>query len=74
MMDPAGELFGNARLMEAIGQGRSVPLQERVTVVLEELERWRGPASAQDDISIVAVEVLVTPRPGEPSEEKAETL
>ncbi len=66
MMDPAGELFGDARLLEAIGRGRSVPLQESVAAVVGEVERWRGAASAQDDISIVAVEVSVASGPGEP--------
>ncbi len=66
MMNPAGELFGDARLVEAIGRGRSVSLQESVDDLMGEIERWRGAASAQDDISIVAVEVSVASRPGEP--------
>ena len=57
MMDPTGVLFGDGRLLEAIGRGRSVGLQESVAAVLGEVERWRGTASVQDDISIVAVEV-----------------
>ena len=66
MMDPAGELFGDARLLEAIGRGRSVPLQESVAALVGEVERWRGAASARDDISIVAVEVSIASGPGEP--------
>ena len=65
-MDPAGEQFGDARLLEAIGQGRSVPLQESVAALVGEVERWRGAASAQDDISILAVEVSLASGPGEP--------
>ncbi len=53
----AGKQFGNARLLEAIGRGRSVPLQASVAALVEDLERWRGSASVQDDISIVAIEV-----------------
>ena len=56
-MDPAGELFSDARLLEALSRGRSVPLQESVDALVVEVGRWRGAAKAQDDISIVAVEV-----------------
>ncbi len=66
MMGPAGELFGDARLLEAVGRGRSVPLQESVAVLVGEIERWCGAASARDDISILAVEVPVASGPGEP--------
>ena len=55
-MNPGGELFGDARVLEAIGRGRSVPLQESVAALVGEIERWRGAASAEDDISILAVE------------------
>ena len=58
-MDPAGNQFGNTRLQEAIAHGRSEPLQESVASILEEITRWRGTARAQDDISILAVEVSV---------------
>ena len=57
-MDPAGEQFGDARLLEAIGQGRSEPLQESVAALLEQIARWHGPERPQDDISILAVEVV----------------
>jgi sigma-B regulation protein RsbU (phosphoserine phosphatase) len=56
-MDPAGKLFGDARLLEAIGQGRSEPLQEGVATLLREIARWQGSARPHDDISILAVEV-----------------
>jgi PAS domain S-box-containing protein len=59
MMDPDRVLFGDARLLEAIGRARSVPLEESVAAVVGEVERWRGAASAHDDISIVGVEVSV---------------
>ena len=65
-MDPAGALFGEVRLLEAIGRGRSLPLQKSVAAVMGEVERWRGAACAQDDISIVAVEVSVASGQGEP--------
>ena len=53
----AGRQFGDARLLESIGRRRSDSLQEGVDGLLEEVERWRGGASAQDDISILAVGV-----------------
>ncbi len=66
MTGPAGELFGDARLLEAVGRGRSVPLRESVAAVLSEVERWHATASAQDDVSIVAVENSVASVPREP--------
>ena len=56
-MDPADEPFGNARLLEAVGRGRSGPLQEGVATLLGEITRWHGSESPQDDISILAIEV-----------------
>lgn len=56
-MNPAGEQFGNARLLASIGQARSETLEASVVFILEEISRWHGSASPQDDISIVAVEV-----------------
>jgi len=67
MMDPAGALFGEARLLEAIGRDRSLPLEESVAALGSAVERWRGAASAQDDVSIVAVEVSVASGPGSPA-------
>ena len=64
-MDPAGEQFGDARLLQAIGRGRSEPLQDDVAALLGEVERWRGAASAQDDITILAVEVSAAADRGE---------
>ena len=58
-MDHAGKQFGDARLLEAIGQGRSEPLQESVATLLGEIARWQGPERPQDDISILAVEISV---------------
>ena len=58
-MNPAGVQFGDARLLEAIGQGRSRPLQGAIATLLEEIVRWHGSERLQDDISILAVEVSV---------------
>jgi PAS domain S-box-containing protein len=65
-MNTAREQFGNGRLLEAIGRGRTVPLQESVAALVEDTERWRGSASAEDDISMLAVEVSLRSGPGEP--------
>jgi len=54
---PAGKQFGDARLLEAIGQGRSQPLQESVATLMGAIALWQGTARPQDDISILAVEV-----------------
>jgi phosphoserine phosphatase RsbU/P len=56
-MDAAGEPFGDARLLEAIGQGRGEPLQDGVATLLREIARWHGSERPHDDISILAVEV-----------------
>jgi sigma-B regulation protein RsbU (phosphoserine phosphatase) len=56
-MDSAGEPFGNARLLEAICQGRSELLQDGVATLHGKIARWHGSERPQDDISILAVEV-----------------
>lgn len=56
-MNSSGEHFGDARLLEAIGRGRTKALSEGITTLLEEIVRWHGGASPTDDISILAVEV-----------------
>jgi sigma-B regulation protein RsbU (phosphoserine phosphatase) len=65
-MDPVGEQFGYARLFQAIARGRSEPLQDNVAALLGEVERWRGAASAQDDVAILAVEISPATNGGEP--------
>lgn len=68
-MNPAGQQFGNARLVRAIGQGRSEPLRESVANLLDEILRWHGSGKPHDDISILAVEVSVPTGVGEPGVE-----
>jgi sigma-B regulation protein RsbU (phosphoserine phosphatase) len=58
-MNPAGEQLGNARLLEAIAQGRSEPLQENVATLVGKITRWHGAERPHDDISILAVEISV---------------
>ena len=58
-MDSAGKQFGDARLLEAIGQGRSEPLQESVARSWRRSRGGMDPDRPQDDISILAVEISV---------------
>lgn len=61
-MDPAGNLFGNSRLLEAIARGRTQSLPESVASLLNEITLWRGSEKSQDDVSLLAVEI--SPGPG----------
>jgi sigma-B regulation protein RsbU (phosphoserine phosphatase) len=56
-MNSSGDHFGNARLLEAIGRGRTKCLKEGMATLLEEVIRWHGGGRPKDDISILAVEV-----------------
>ncbi|MDB5384384.1 MAG: hypothetical protein JWM11_30 [Planctomycetaceae bacterium] len=56
-MNPDGQQFGDARVLTAIGQGRSEPLQGGVATLLGEITRWNGSGRPHDDISILAIEV-----------------
>jgi phosphoserine phosphatase RsbU/P len=66
-MDPAGEPFGEARLLAAITRARSEPLIVGTNALLEEVVRWHGPGSPHDDISLLAVEVLAASAPPGPA-------
>ncbi len=61
--NPAGERFGDARLLEAIGRTRDIPLGEGIAALLAEIARWHGGGQPQDDISILAVEVAAPSSP-----------
>ena len=65
-MDADGKPFGEARLLEAIGQGRSELLDDGVATLAESIARWHGSEKPQDDISILAVEVSVASGLGKP--------
>jgi phosphoserine phosphatase RsbU/P len=58
-MDPVGKLFGDARLLATIGQGRSETLKDSVAALLGKVATWNGSAGFQDDISILAAESSV---------------
>ena len=65
-MNPACERFGDDRLMGAVLRARSMPLEEGLLELLEEVSQWTGSEKPQDDVSIVALEVLVYSDQGEP--------
>ncbi len=58
-MNDNGQVFGQARLIEAIARVRTQSLREGVDTLLGEIARWQGGERTQDDISILAVEVSV---------------
>ncbi len=63
-MNPRGERFGDARLLEAIGRERAAPVREGLDTLLGEIARWHGGEGPQDDISILAIEVAGSPNSG----------
>jgi sigma-B regulation protein RsbU (phosphoserine phosphatase) len=65
-IDPAGQAFGDERLLSAIGRVRSAPLQDGVTSLVDEIDLWRGTAAAADDVSILAVEFSAEPSTVDP--------
>jgi hypothetical protein len=58
-MNPAGKQFGDGRLLEAICLGRSESLQESLATLVREIARWQGTERAQEDLTVLAVEVSV---------------
>ena len=73
-MASAGEQFGEARLLASISRVRTEPLQAGVATLLREVVRWHGPDRAQDDISILAVEVSVASGSGDSGVESPRRL
>ncbi len=59
-MSPGGEPFGNARLLQAVDCSRAWPVQECVDALLADVDRWRGGGRPQDDLSVLAVDLLPT--------------
>jgi sigma-B regulation protein RsbU (phosphoserine phosphatase) len=62
-MNPAGQTFGDARLLDAIDRTRHQPLRQAVATLLEEISRWQVGERPQDDISLLAVEISAVPSP-----------
>ncbi len=55
---PDGEEFGGERLLEVLQGHREAHLEEGLSSLMRTLEEWRGTASPEDDISILAFEVV----------------
>ncbi len=59
----ANELFGDARLIRALEEGRDKPLDVCVEHVLRRVRAWCGNAPLRDDVSLLAVGLA--PQPGD---------
>ena len=57
-MNAAEELFGNARLSDALRRSIDQSINVALPQILNELNSWRGTAPIHDDISLVALESL----------------
>jgi sigma-B regulation protein RsbU (phosphoserine phosphatase) len=53
-----GVPFGRSRLLEAAERGRSLPLEGSLETVQAALRDFRGSADAEDDVSMLALEVV----------------
>jgi sigma-B regulation protein RsbU (phosphoserine phosphatase) len=56
-MSSAGDRFGDARLVAAIGRAQFKPLADGIAALLRDVVQWRGEERAHDDISILALEL-----------------
>ncbi len=56
--DPGGEMFGDERLIETVDRFRRLPAEELPGRILEEVTRFVGASPQQDDITVIAAEVV----------------
>jgi len=56
-MNAQSEQFGQDRILAALEQARSQPLEESLKFVTESFDKWIGSSHASDDISILALEM-----------------
>ncbi len=54
----AGQPFGKQGLVRSLQKAHSQPLQQTVQRLTDDVERWCGDAGPDDDVSILAVEVV----------------
>jgi serine phosphatase RsbU (regulator of sigma subunit)/CHASE3 domain sensor protein len=66
-MNPDGERFGDGRLLQAIVRRKSEPLAEGIAALMAEIAGWQGDGTAQDDVSVLAVELVAVPKPAGPA-------
>jgi sigma-B regulation protein RsbU (phosphoserine phosphatase) len=55
---PGGEEFGKDRLLAVLEQSRGLPLADSLAVLVEQIEAWCRPQPLQDDLSLLAVEMV----------------
>lgn len=56
-MNPRRELFGDARLLDALHRCRAHPVEGCLDDLLGELKNWRDAAPLRDDVSLVACRI-----------------
>ncbi|MDP6360734.1 MAG: PP2C family protein-serine/threonine phosphatase, partial [Planctomycetota bacterium] len=56
--NPKGDLYGDDRLMRTLDLAKGVPLDDSIEFLLKNVSQWRGTAPAEDDISILAMELM----------------
>ena len=56
--DPDGEMFGEERLIEAVDRYRALPAEDLPRRVLDEVTRFVGGSPQQDDITVIAAQVV----------------
>lgn len=56
-MNIEGELFGEQRFQDALGEGRSHSLHESVSGLVKRVKQWRKDGPLKDDTSILALEL-----------------
>ncbi len=57
-MSSDGDVFGAARLIQAVTRLHSCPVEQMVHTLMTELGAWRGDAHGNDDVTLLAVEVV----------------
>jgi sigma-B regulation protein RsbU (phosphoserine phosphatase) len=62
-MSPDSQLFGNIRLLEAVGQHRLESLSMGLAAILDQIAKWQVFHKPQDDISLLAVQLSGPSKP-----------
>ena len=57
-MNTAGAQFGAERLLDVLGQGRGMSLEDSVSELLRRVEHWAGDARLKDDVSFLGFEIV----------------
>lgn len=58
MASPNGEEFGISRVLEIVRRNRARPSAEIIQTIFDEVKRFNGPGTIQDDITAVVVKCL----------------